>query len=432
MNSMSESKNKKLHNTYNMSINKDDVNGQNMFKTLIFTRLLYPLDDVVYSFMNSFKSSIYYETLEHYDEIVYWLCELYMSGFTSKTVDVLYDVYYLYAYVSDESGELLTTMNRILLQLKERENTGTDNTCDQDGLYIVLSTLDLLYTFPKKSLYMHTILEQFNEANHILNTNGHNYYPKITLYRGKKPKWVEININPKYHLFARSVQKRNVANIIYHCLRLDMNDNDVFTNMLSCIQHALSCTVINDKDTNELESNESLTFKTNSDNQCSLALQKGLMYFILRKFIIDEHTDINESIIKERKKHDRENIDNHNISYKSIDKDSLLYYTSNYDNVIFPPHKVLRNARHYVTHKMERTSDENIILQDAYYNKWLYFASKSPIWKKRCTKYGGVVNDNTYSVVFDENNDSFEDFHNKYAYDPDEQPEYVDYDLGII
>lgn len=51
---------------------------------------------------------------------------------------------------------------------------------------------------------------------------------------------------------------------------------------------------------------------------------------------------------------------------------------------------------------------------------WDYFASFSPLWKKRFKKYHAERNRDDYSMEF-ENDDYYEDFSEKFYYEPDEQ-----------
>ena len=50
---------------------------------------------------------------------------------------------------------------------------------------------------------------------------------------------------------------------------------------------------------------------------------------------------------------------------------------------------------------------------------WLVHAMGSPIWSKRIIEYGGYAKD---SIIVFENPDKEEEFHDKYDYEPDEQP----------
>ena len=61
---------------------------------------------------------------------------------------------------------------------------------------------------------------------------------------------------------------------------------------------------------------------------------------------------------------------------------------------------------------------------DLYVSNWLYYASFSPIWMERINKFKGKLNNNSNKIDF-ENEDYFEEFHEKYQYDIDEQPAIV-------
>jgi hypothetical protein len=55
---------------------------------------------------------------------------------------------------------------------------------------------------------------------------------------------------------------------------------------------------------------------------------------------------------------------------------------------------------------------------------WLYYASKSPIWKNRIDKMGGEIDQDQCTVSF-ETEDIYEEFCNKYDMELDEQPQSV-------
>lgn len=55
-----------------------------------------------------------------------------------------------------------------------------------------------------------------------------------------------------------------------------------------------------------------------------------------------------------------------------------------------------------------------------HYDNWLYFASKSPLWRNRISRHKGRIEDTHKRVIFD-NVDNEEQFFNFYNYEPDEQ-----------
>ena len=63
-------------------------------------------------------------------------------------------------------------------------------------------------------------------------------------------------------------------------------------------------------------------------------------------------------------------------------------------------------------------------IQKAYYYNWLYYASRMSLWDHRIRNYNGTIDDEKHEVRF-EDNDDFENFYNKYGYEPDEQSDDV-------
>jgi len=86
------------------------------------------------------------------------------------------------------------------------------------------------------------------------------------------------------------------------------------------------------------------------------------------------------------------------------------------------PRFVLKNACKYSVHReYGHLFMDNVELQHEYKNEWLYYAHGSPVWRERIMKFGGLINHDRRCVDF-EDEDLFEQFHNIYNYEPDEQP----------
>jgi hypothetical protein len=68
--------------------------------------------------------------------------------------------------------------------------------------------------------------------------------------------------------------------------------------------------------------------------------------------------------------------------------------------------------------------DQSIETHYELINNWLYYAVKSPIWKKRITKYNGRIDDNTHTIIF-KTEDDCENFHSYFGYELDEQSKYI-------
>jgi hypothetical protein len=59
-------------------------------------------------------------------------------------------------------------------------------------------------------------------------------------------------------------------------------------------------------------------------------------------------------------------------------------------------------------------------LLDIFRSSWLFHASFSPIWRDRISAYRGKIDKKNQTIIFENEND-FEEFHDRYSYDSDEQ-----------
>jgi len=97
---------------------------------------------------------------------------------------------------------------------------------------------------------------------------------------------------------------------------------------------------------------------------------------------------------------------------------------SDYDNSFYP-YKILPlvtshsiDAENYLS--LFALQRENVDLKNSYYYHWDYYAFGSPVWKERIESFKGKANHETMRLEFPDD-DCFEDFYNKYNYEPDEQ-----------
>jgi hypothetical protein len=102
--------------------------------------------------------------------------------------------------------------------------------------------------------------------------------------------------------------------------------------------------------------------------------------------------------------------------YKTIEKDDIEL-----------PYLVIRRACKYASRNKQNaifcclhkdTSKEDLYL--IYRNHWLYYASFSPIWRKRIDNYNGYINNELKKVTF-ENEDDEDEFYDEFGYEPEEQ-----------
>jgi hypothetical protein len=101
--------------------------------------------------------------------------------------------------------------------------------------------------------------------------------------------------------------------------------------------------------------------------------------------------------------------------------------TDTLKRVVCPPRKYLDLVSKYPIRKEQCrqmgqcTRNYHVVFEpDDYFIHWLYYASFSRVWRTRIELYGGMVNHETRTVDFP-NDDSLEKFYDSYGYEPDEQ-----------
>ena len=107
--------------------------------------------------------------------------------------------------------------------------------------------------------------------------------------------------------------------------------------------------------------------------------------------------------------------------------DHLLYSSENMEKNIKYKYCLLKTVCKYNTSKIwakvfgcayiELSTRE---IFNKHINQWEYYASYSPLWNKRIEQYNGEIDHENEKVHFNDDDD-FEEFHNNFNYDIDEQ-----------
>ena len=83
--------------------------------------------------------------------------------------------------------------------------------------------------------------------------------------------------------------------------------------------------------------------------------------------------------------------------------------------------KFLPSVCRYPVFSKKHSKQHQAKLLNIFREHWLYHASFSPIWRDRIYGYNGKIDKKNKCITF-ENEENFEEFHNQYSYDSDEQP----------
>lgn len=112
------------------------------------------------------------------------------------------------------------------------------------------------------------------------------------------------------------------------------------------------------------------------------------------------------------------------VLYETIEVDLSLLGDTKREKMV--ARKILQNAYLYSIDSSKwihlfKLKREKYNIREAYYYKWLYYASQSPLWATRICTFNGFVDNETQSVEF-EDEDDLQGFYKNYGYEPDEQP----------
>ena len=340
---------------------------------IVFTRLLYPKEGVINSIHLSFIENCNFEVF------IYWCCELYYSGYEEYTFQILFEIYYDFIMLIDEDRKIISFIeNNYGKWLKSFQSTKMKT---KDNILIKLAE-KIYFSKHNNSIYTYMNCLRSDEK-------------KMTIYRGKKPEWL-TSYKKEEKTFIYSLYKGNISNIILISYNMITNKkytvNDIYT---------------------LIENSKILKIEKTEHLKCYEYGYHKLIYDILKCLIEDEKIyEVTQSKIKK----------------ETIEGRVLDRMMQNYSNSTIPPRFIIRNNRKFnVIYLKKLTKDGNDDLMKKYNYNWLYYAYHCPLWNKRIKEYGGWLSEEKKDVDFDEEDDEtgysvFDKFHNKYQYEPDEQP----------
>jgi hypothetical protein len=321
-----------------------------------FTRYLYEKQEVEIAFVISLLSN-------KIDESLFWAYELFYSGFEKEFFDLLVKVYYdFYACLNPSFGNfIIVKYNEYFVKNKVFEDR-----------FVSM----LVYNF---------ITRPFNLDVFILRKCINNIKDTENII-------IENNV-VKY--FKKLLQEKDYINISKYVYNLKEKDIK---------KHLVIITEYFEKN---IKVNKSIikTIDNYKKNKCLVVdIQTILLSIILHFYAIINEIKMGKNIyvvtqLEEIVKYETVFIQ---PSYKTLSK--LDLYNINNSNYL---------------HLFELKRDNSNIL-DAYLNKWLYYASFTPLWSKRINNFQGVINNETKCITFINEEDE-EAFYKEFNYEPDEQ-----------
>lgn len=295
------------------------------------------------------------------EEVLFWAYELYYSGFKQELVDLIWKIYY----------EFYSSLNPAFEVYLLKKNTIT-NFNDVKNIANILNSFLIrpynLDVFMAKQIIQNFEIENIKEELHQL-----------------LPKGDHLNIA---FYILEIVEERNL-NIILNLIIEHFNKEKDKTKIVSLWNKIKS---LNDPKIILL----SYIFRFYSEQQ---KIKTGKNIYIV---VNDEDVVLYETIEVE-------------LSHcKEAKREKLV------------ARKILKNAYLYAIDSskwlnlFELKRDKHNI-RDAYYYNWLYYAAQSPLWVSRICAFNGVIDNETQTVEF-EDEDDLQEFYKNYGYEPDEQP----------
>ena len=321
-----------------------------------FTRYLYEKDEV--------KISLLISLLNKSDESVFWAYELFYSGFRDELIEWIWIIYYDFYYAKNPSFEKY---------LSNKLNNVTDEFEDKliatiiSNLIIRPFSLDV-FVLRKITLNETIVCEDIDICKNKL---------EVALCDKNYLEITSVILNKIDDKFCVEILKSIITFFInHHNLKIDEK-----------------------KEIKEYKKN------TKTNNKKIVLLSRIIHYF---------------SILK--------NVKFGKKLYVHVDEEDIIMYEtieSILENNKFLPYKILSNACIYNIDSKNYLSlfhlkRDKYDIQLAYRDNWVYYASYSPLWKKRILKYNGVINNKERKITF-LNEDDEELFYNEFGYEPDEQ-----------
>jgi hypothetical protein len=228
----------------------------------------------------------------------------------------------------------------------------------------------------------------------------------------------ELYLNKKKTIYLSELDKREkvVASIVNNLLIRAFN-TDVFMMRKVCelfepdpefLERAEVYRILSSKEVKEVEDTEFVPTKI-------ILLTKMLINKMDENDNNDNKNDKNDKNDKKRKQKN---------FYLKVDAESMLQYRT---LTVTPVYKTLAKACKFGINddnmlslfKIARTKEPNLL--EKYNARWLYPASFSPGWFNRIQEFKGYIDYINQTVKF-VTEEWGEAFHNKYGYEPDEQP----------
>ena len=332
-----------------------------------FTRYLYEKEEV--------KLSLILCILNKKEEAVFWAYELYYSGFKSDLINLFWTMYYDFYYTSNPSFEKY-------LFKKLNNNLNFEANCE-NGLAMIVNN----FMIRPHSMDIFMLKQIVNMCE--FETND------ITL---------------------ESVLQSEDYMIIASLILSEIKDEQLVDTLSQVVQYFIKKGLNLDSKKIVAEYKKIIKNDYYSNNNKRVILLARIMHY----FTLTKNIKMGKNI------------------YVHVEPEDIIIYENIYADLksndltpILPAYKILPLATIYYIDQYNYLSlfylkREKYNIITAYRDKWLYYASFSPLWKERIVRHKGVIDEKTQTVIFEEKeqeniDENEQAFYNEFGYEPDEQ-----------
>lgn len=338
---------------------------------IVFTRYLYIKQEV--------KLALLASLLNKKEDALFWAYELYYSGFVYELFETLFKIYYDFYAILNEGFEtyLLKKTKDIL------KNYNTQNRDDKS---------------------IGSIIRNF--LNRPFNTDVFMLQNMCGIFEVDCGITDKISIENFIKLLIKENNYLNLSQFILHEIdHYDLDLRDLYKIVLDVFGEIQELQINKSKQLTNF-----MRFKMINIDTKNVLLAK-IMQLFARKNNLSmgknkyDIFDISETIMYETLDHIKDGIKNYKI----------LQYACKLG---------VNDEKYLCLFSLGRDKISNVSLKSIYNTSWEYYASWCPFWTERITSCDGKCDNVTKKITFDDE-DLFDVFHDKYDYEPDEQPLFV-------
>ena len=346
------------------------VGYDNNYMSLILTRLLYPEDEVVCSFITELLLQ------QNIDACYYWGCEIYYSDIDNIFL-LIWKVYFdFYAEYNPKMEKYIATRYR---HWKEDRN-----------LQYIFDIIHNLFHFTSSSkvflLRQHACIQR----------------KPLTIYRrSKHKKWEWLNkFDRKFYTFLKALYKKNLRCVATELCNLTRTHDakEIYDTIIAYCAGSVPLL-------------PSATIEKKWSNRAWTDDFHGLL-----ALVVHLGTDMERILVKPvYKKPMADDVERYKLFHAQLEERHRTTCRA---------YRILRDFRHYSLHpgagafRTARNSVSDFKAKNILH--WEYYAYNSPVWKERFRKYNGRQCDKDNTVYFDDD-DNLELFYSRYGLEFDEQ-----------